>query len=248
VHEHKHIVRFCDLGRTRYAEAWNLQKKIHAAVSQNRFEDIFITNEHEHVYTLGKGGDENHLLVHADELRAAGAEFFPIDRGGDITYHGPGQIVGYPILNLERFNKDIHWYLRQLEEVIIRTLRRYDIVGERSDGETGVWIGNEKIAAIGIKVSRWVTMHGFAFNICTDLSYFGKIIPCGIFHKGVTSLAEILKEDITITDVMPVVKSEFESVFNITLHSVPRPEIEQELTLRTIREVMHVCTDEQKYD
>lgn len=226
VHEYKHIVRCCDLGRTRYAAVWDLQKSLHTAVADNRFEDVVLFNEHHHVYTLGKGGNADHLLADQSELKNAGAEFFPIDRGGDITYHGPGQIVGYPILNLERFKKDIHWYLRQLEEVIIGTLKQFDINGVRSDGETGVWAGNEKIAAIGIKVSRWVTMHGFAFNINPDLSYFGRIIPCGIFHKGVTSMADVLKEKITVPQVLPVLKKEFEKVFDITLSAIERSEIE----------------------
>lgn len=226
VQDKKNIVGYCNLGRTRFGTVWGLQKSIHTAIVEKRFEDIFLINEHDHVYTLGKGGDANHLLTHDDELKNAGAEFFKIDRGGDITYHGPGQIVGYPILNLERFKKDIHWYLRQLEEVIIRTLRRFDIKGSRSEGETGVWIGNEKIAAIGIKVSRWVTLHGFAFNVNPDLSYFGKIIPCGIFHKGVTSMAEILKDDITILQVVPVLIEEFESVFNVVLKSIDNSYIE----------------------
>ncbi len=217
MHEDKHIVQYCDLGRTRFGAVWKLQKTFHSAVAENRIGDVFLINEHDHVYTLGKGGDVNHLLAQDEELKEAGAEFFPIDRGGDITYHGPGQIVGYPILNLERFKKDIHWYLRQLEEVIIRTLKQFDINSIRSDGETGVWVGNEKIAALGIKVSRWVTMHGFAFNINPDLKYFGKIIPCGIFHKGVTSMTDVLQEDVTIPQVLPVLTKEFESVFNINL-------------------------------
>ncbi len=222
----RNTVRYCNMGRTRYAPMWDLQKSLHTLIADNRSPDIFLINEHDHVYTLGKSGDPNHLLADAQELKNSGAEFYPIDRGGDITYHGPGQIVGYPILNLERFKKDIHWYLRQLEEVIIRTLNYFDISGKRSGGETGVWIGEEKIAALGIKVSRWVTMHGFAFNIHPDLSYFERIIPCGIFHKGVTSMTEVLKEDISLDRVIPVLVREFESVFNVTLLPTEAAEIE----------------------
>lgn len=222
----RHTVRYANMGRTRYAPMWDLQKSLHASVADSRSPDIFLINEHEHVYTLGKSGDPNHLLADAQELKNTGAEFYPIDRGGDITYHGPGQIVGYPILNLERFKKDIHWYLRQLEEVIIQTLKYFDISGKRSSGETGVWVGEEKIAALGIKVSRWVTMHGFAFNVHPDLSYFGRIIPCGIFHKGVTSMTEVLKEDISLDRVVPVLAKEFEMVFNVTLLPVEVAEIE----------------------
>lgn len=224
--EGAHIVYYCDLGRTRFGEVWDLQKRLHAAVAEGRAEDIVLMNEHDHVYTLGKGGDENHLLAREEELKLAGAEYIPIDRGGDITYHGPGQIVGYPIVHLERFKKDIHWYLRQLEEVIIRTLKHFNIDGTRSGGETGVWVGKEKIAALGIKVSRWVTMHGFALNVNPDLTYFGKIIPCGIFHKGVTSMTELLRENVTIPQVMPMLTNEFEAVFNVKLKLENISEIE----------------------
>jgi len=231
VQQDRHIVHYCDLGRTRFGEVWDLQRTLHSAVAEDRFEDIFLINEHEHVFTLGKGGDANHLLADGDDLKRSGAEYYAIDRGGDITYHGPGQIVGYPVLNLERYRKDIHWYLRQLEEVLIRTLKHFDITGVRSDGETGVWVGSEKIAALGIKVSRWVTMHGFAFNVNPDLTYFGKIIPCGIFHKGVTSMADVLNEDVAVPQVTPVLIKKFEEVFNITLRSIDKSEIESQLAL-----------------
>ncbi len=227
----RHIVHYCDLGRTRFGEVWDLQRALHSAVADDRFEDILLINEHEHVFTLGKGGDANHLLADGDDLKRSGAEYYAIDRGGDITYHGPGQIVGYPVLNLERYKKDIHWYLRQLEEVLIRTLKHFGITGVRSDGETGVWVGSEKIAALGIKVSRWVTMHGFAFNVNPDLTYFGKIIPCGIFHKGVTSMADVLNEDVAVPQVTPVLIKKFEEVFNITLRSIDKSEIESQLAL-----------------
>jgi lipoyl(octanoyl) transferase len=224
----KHIVRCCNLGRTGFADIWELQRSLHSRVA-GVGEDVLLLNEHEHVYTLGKGGDADHLLANDEELKRSKAAFFRIDRGGDITYHGPGQIVGYPILNLERHRKDVHWYLRQLEETIIRTLNEFGIAGSRSDGETGVWVNGEKIAALGIKVSRWVTMHGFAFNVNTDLSYFARIIPCGIFHKGVTSMAEALGGRITVIDVLPVLMRCFEEVFGVSLRATERSLLEGEI-------------------
>jgi lipoyl(octanoyl) transferase len=225
-----HSIPYYNLGRTHFADAWKLQRILHELVVREGMPGVLLINEHDHVYTLGKAGDENHLLAGERELSEINAEFFNIDRGGDITYHGPGQIVAYPILNLEHFRKDVHHYLRQLEEVIIRTLRKFNITGERSEGETGVWVEGEKIAAIGIKISRWVTMHGFAFNINTDLSYFGRIIPCGIFHKGVTSVAAISGKNITPEEVLPVLMSMFSEVFEVSvtesnpveLQSIPR--------------------------
>ncbi len=183
-----------NIGRTRYADAWELQRKIFSARLGKNISDVLLFTEHEPVYTLGKGADGNHVLANDDELREKKIELFHIDRGGDVTFHGPGQIVGYPILDLSNYYHDIHRYLRDIEEVLIRVLNDYGIHAERSDGYTGVWVKNEKIAAIGVKVSRWVTMHGFAFNVSTDLSYFDRIIPCGIFHKGVTSLQQILHD------------------------------------------------------
>lgn len=151
--------------------------------------------EHPHVYTLGKSGDASNLLLSEQELAARGAQYVPIDRGGDITYHGPGQLVGYPLLDLDRFFNDIHRYIRCLEDAVIRTCAEYAVQADRVAGRTGVWVGPDargderKICAIGIRCSRWVTMHGFAFNINTDLDYFEYIVPCGISDRGVTSLA-----------------------------------------------------------
>jgi lipoyl(octanoyl) transferase len=216
-----------NIGRTRYADAWELQRKIFSAkttadksarvekaISQSDLRpDVLLFTEHEPVYTLGKGADENHVLANDAELREKKIDLFRIDRGGDVTYHGPGQIVGYPILDLSNYYHDIHRYLRDIEEVIIRTLDDYGIRAERSDGYTGVWVKNEKIAAIGVKVSRWVTMHGFAFNVATDLSYFDRIIPCGIFHKGVTSLQQILQHDFLLEEVEEHIAHHFGEVF-----------------------------------
>lgn len=189
-------VKFRDLGLIDYKEAWGFQEEIFNNIisvkSNNRkqkteikTENFLIFCEHPHVYTLGKSGNSKNLLVDTNFLKSRGATFVNTNRGGDITYHGPGQIVGYPILDLENFFTDIHKYLRLLEEAVILTLKEYNIKGERSNGETGVWIdvsssNPRKICALGVRTSRWVSMHGFAFNINSDLSYFGNIIPCGI--------------------------------------------------------------------
>lgn len=208
------------LGRTRYAEAWELQRQLFDLSLKGVVGDLLLLTEHEPVYTLGKGGDENHLLASDAELSRDGTEVFRIDRGGDITYHGPGQIVGYPIINLQHFTPDIHWYLRQLEEVIIRSLASYGISGEREEGLTGVWVRGEKIAALGVKVSRWTTMHGFALNVSTDLRKFARIIPCGIFHKGVTSMELSANRKISLSEVEKSLVESFAEVFGCTAVTV----------------------------
>ncbi len=204
-----------NLGRTRYADAWELQRKIFSARLARRIPDVLLLTEHEPVYTLGKGADANHLLAGEVELHEKKIDVFAIDRGGDVTFHGPGQLVGYPILDLNQHYLDIHRYLRDIEEVLIRTTRDFGIDAERADGYTGVWVNNDKIAAIGVKVSRWITMHGFAFNVNTDLSYFDRIIPCGIFHKGVTSLNALKGHEVMMVDVEKAVTRNFESVFSV---------------------------------
>lgn len=195
----------CHIGRMEYAEAWALQQRIQArliaakrATPPEVIPHVLLLVEHPHVYTLGKSGDLFHLLLSEERLAEIGASFFKIDRGGDITYHGLGQLVGYPILDLDQFFTDIGKYLRLLEEVIIRTCADFGLHAGRVDGRTGVWIeadekGDErKICAMGIRCSRWVTMHGFAFNLNTDLNYFSYIVPCGIADRGVTSVAQEL--------------------------------------------------------
>lgn len=226
-------VVFQDLGLIDYKECWEYQE-----LRFNEILDVKKTNrkngerqattsyllfcEHPHVYTLGKSGDENNLLVNEAYLKSRGATFYKINRGGDITYHGPGQIVGYPILDLDNFFTDIHKYLRLLEEAVILTLKEYNIESGRSDGETGVWIdagtqNARKICALGVRSSRWVTMHGFAFNVNCDLSYFGNIIPCGIADKTVTSMQQELGREVPIDEVKQKLKlhlsQEFEMVF-----------------------------------
>ena len=204
-------IQFQDLGLKDYKETWDFQedifKKTVAIKVRNRRENAglstpnhFLFVSHAHVYTLGKSGDLSNLLLNEEQLKTKGANFYKINRGGDITYHGPGQIVGYPILDLENFFTDIHKYLRLLEETIILTLADYGLEASRSQGETGVWLDvgtpfARKICALGVRASRWVTMHGFALNVNTDLGYFDHIIPCGIRGKSVTSLRAELKKD-----------------------------------------------------
>ena len=204
-----------DIGLSAYGEAWDLQRLVWSARVEGKIPDVLILTEHRHVYTLGKSANENHLLAKEEELKRNGVDVYQIDRGGDITYHGPGQIVGYPILDLNNHYLDVHRYLRDLEEVIIRTLGALGIEGTRIEGMTGVWVSGDKVAAIGIKVSRWVTMHGFAFNVNTDLSYFDRIIPCGIFHKGVTSVQQILGHVVDIKLVQTSLLRNFEDVFGV---------------------------------
>ena len=201
------------LGRTRYADMWKLQQQVFDLRRSGLLGDVLLLNEHEHVYTIGKGGNDNHLLASDEELKSGGVDVFHIDRGGDITYHGPGQLVGYPILDLNTYGTDIHRYLRNLEEVLIRALKDFGIEGTREEGMTGVWVKGEKIAALGVKVSRWITMHGFALNVNTDLSKFGRIIPCGIFHKGVTSMEGLLGGAVSMEAVARSVCEAFEEVF-----------------------------------
>ena len=226
-------VNFQDLGLIDYKKCWDYQEELFAKIlaikSSNRREDksdatenYLLFCEHPHVYTLGKNGNKNNLLVNENHLNDRGASFYKINRGGDITYHGPGQIVGYPILDLDNFFTDIHKYLRFLEEAIILTLKEYGLNGERSQGETGVWfdVGTEKarkICALGVKSSRWVTMHGFAFNVNADLSYYGNIIPCGIVDKKVTSLEKELGKKLEIEGVKNKLKSYLVHLFEMEI-------------------------------
>ena len=223
-----------DLGHKDYKETWDYQESLFEEIVElkrkNRAENTevptpnyFLFVEHPHVYTLGKSGHIENLLIDEAALAKKGATFYKINRGGDITYHGPGQIVGYPIIDLENFFTDIHKYLRSLEEVIIRTLADYGIKGERSEGETGVWLDvgtpfARKICAMGVRASRWVTMHGFALNVNTDLGYFDNIIPCGIRGKAVTSLnVELSKEKVDTEEVKTLILKHFEEIFGVTI-------------------------------
>ena len=246
----QHEVYFYDLGRMGYQQAWDLQEEL---LRENVDEKISTRNaslimadssaeeispetkhhllfvEHPPVLTLGKSGHMENVLVKEEDLAALGVEFFKTNRGGDITFHGPGQIVGYPILDLEKYYRDIGLYLRNLEEVIILTLADYGLKGERSPGETGVWLdahiagAERKICAMGVRCSRWVTMHGFAFNVNTPLSYFDLIVPCGIPHKAVTSLEKELGRPVPIAEAKAFVKKNFEKVFNCRLLATSYP-------------------------
>jgi lipoyl(octanoyl) transferase len=208
------ILTYCDLDFIDYKEAWDLQQEIHSKKVSGEVEDILFLLEHPNTYTLGKTAHKENLIGSEDYLKKNEISVYDIDRGGDITYHGPGQIVGYPIIDLNNWFKDTHKYLRALEEVIIKTCGEYGLSCERNPKHTGVWLGERKIAAIGIKVSRWVTMHGFAFNVNTDLNLFNGIIPCGIQDKSVTSLSKELKKEISIQEVKEKLLINFSDVFN----------------------------------
>lgn len=227
-------VIFKDLGTMRYKEAWDYQEELFDEVvrikSENRkkleeerqpTQDHLLFVHHPHVYTLGKSGSVDHLLIDEKRMAEEGIDWFKINRGGDITYHGPGQLVGYPIFDLDEHFTDIHKYLRYLEEAIIRTLAEYGLHGERSPGETGVWfdVGKptaRKICALGVRASRWVTMHGFAFNVETDMKYFSYIVPCGIADKAVTSLHLELGYAPDMEEIKDKVKKHLADLFEIT--------------------------------
>ena len=223
-------IKFIDLGLMDYKEAWDFQQKLFDEIveikKKNRKDstnkktpNYFLLVEHPHVYTLGKSGNMSNLLIDETELKNNDASFYKINRGGDITYHGPGQIVGYPILDLENFFTDIHKYLRFLEEVIILTLKNYEIKGERNQGKTGVWIDTKtpfprKICAMGVRASRWVTMHGFALNANVDLNYFNNIIPCGLANNIVTSISDEKKmKTVDVLKTKELLKRNFLDVF-----------------------------------
>lgn len=227
-------VKFIDLGLKDYQEAWDYQvslfDKALAIKSENRnlpaeqqktTDNYLLFCEHPHVFTLGKSGDEKNLIISKEELNAVHATYHHINRGGDITYHGPGQIVGYPILDLENFFTDIHKYMRLMEESVIQTLKEYSIDAGRIAGLTGVWIDFEnerkarKICALGVKTSRWVTMHGFAFNINPDLRYFAYIVPCGIQDKAVTSLEKELGKKVDFREAQEILKEKFREQFEM---------------------------------
>jgi lipoyl(octanoyl) transferase len=230
-------VEFLQLGMIDYQKAWDYQEEIFHSIIQVKIENRKLSDsidetltpnylifcQHPHVYTLGKSGKEAHLLLDEEGLKAKHATFYKINRGGDITYHGPGQIVGYPILDLDNFFSDIHKYLRLLEEAVILTLRDYGIDGGRIDGLTGVWIDHvkqenpRKICALGVKCSRWVTMHGFAFNVNTDLNYFENIIPCGIPDKAVTSLKQETGKDQPMYEVEEKLKNYIAHLFKMEI-------------------------------
>ncbi|HMB99489.1 MAG TPA: lipoyl(octanoyl) transferase LipB [Flavobacteriaceae bacterium] len=236
------VVEIQDLGSKDYKETWDYQELLFKGIVdtkiKNRRENsnietpnYFLFVEHPHVYTLGKSGDISNLLVNEDQLKEKNATFYKVNRGGDITYHGPGQIVGYPILDLDNFFTDIHKYLRFLEEVIILTLAEYGLKAERSKGETGVWLDvgtpfARKICAMGVRASRWVTMHGFALNVNANLGYFDLMIPCGIRGKAVTSLnVELGKKEIDLDEVKEKLINHFSNLFEAKVKNSKRQSI-----------------------
>ncbi len=231
-----HQTKFIDLGLVEYQQAWDYQTSLFNSIlevkSQNRVSaesEQHTTNnyllfcEHPHVYTLGKSGNEENLLIKKEELSAIGATYHHINRGGDITYHGPGQLVGYPILDLENFFTDIHQYMRLLEEAVIQTLQEFEIKSGRIKGLTGVWLDVDdpgkarKICAMGVKTSRWVTLHGFALNVNTDLTYFDKMIPCGINDKAVTSMQKELDSVVGMDKVKGILREKLAELFKMQL-------------------------------
>ena len=227
------MVRVRDLGRIDYKQAWDLQEEllktaVDCKISNRKNETAVMPQqhllfcEHPHVYTLGKSGAFENLLLDEAHLQQIDAQFYKINRGGDITYHGPGQLVMYPILDLEQFFTDIHQYLRYLEEAVIRTLAEFQITAARYEGLTGVWIDADtprarKICAMGVKCSRWITMHGIALNVSPDLGYFGNIVPCGIQDKAVTSMAKELGREVSNIEVQEVLLREMSAVFNFSI-------------------------------
>ena len=222
-----------DIGKSSFSDAWQYQEKIfkktidqkiknRSSESKLETDNFLIITEHNPVYTIGKSGDISNLLLNDNEMKTEGIEFYKINRGGDITYHGPGQIMGYPIIDLDNFFTDINLYLRKLEEVIINTLKSYDLKGFTIKGETGVWVKDnnglsKKVCAFGIRASRWVTMHGFSFNVNPELNYFKNIIPCGIKDKGVTSVSELKKSNIEMNQIKQILYKNFAESFSAEL-------------------------------
>ncbi len=205
-----------DLHRRPYRPVWDFQRRLQQLRIEQEIPDTLIFVEHDPVYTIGKNGSDLHVIASGEFLKEKGIEVVHVDRGGDVTYHGPGQLVGYPIFDLHQHRQSVSYFMRQLEQVFIETLAEWGLQGSRMEGYTGVWIGDEKIAALGVRISRWVTMHGFAFNVNTDLSHFAGIIPCGIFHKGVTSLEKELRRPADLEAVKKTVLQSFQEVFGFS--------------------------------
>ena len=222
-----------DLGLIGYATAWDLQKRIVAARKAGAIEDVLLFCEHPHVITLGRNGKRANLLATENVLRQKGVEYFETSRGGDITYHGPGQIVGYPILNVGAIKRDVVWYVRQLEEVMIRASADFAVTAQREAGKTGIWVGDaaaaEKLAAIGVHISRWVTSHGFAYNVSTDLRYFDLIVPCGIVERKATSLEKLLDRQVGLEEVKQALAKCFGEVFGLEMKLADRRQLLEQL-------------------
>ncbi len=223
-----------DLGRVEYGAAWELQRRMVAARKAGAIPDVLLLCEHPHVVTLGRSGKRANLRASEDVLRRMSVSFFETNRGGDITYHGPGQLVGYPILNLSEIRRDVGWYVRSLEEAMIRATAEWGIVSKRVPGRTGVWVDvpagaateEEKLGAIGVHLSRWVTSHGFAYNVSTDLRYFDLIVPCGIAGKRATSLEKLLGRRVEIKQVAPRMAAHLGELFDLDLRAAGVDELE----------------------
>ena len=223
-----------ELGLLGYAEAYAQQKRIVAARKADSIEDVLLLCEHPHVITQGRNGKREHLLAGENVLRQKGVEFHETSRGGDVTYHGPGQIVGYPILNLAAIRRDVVWYVRMLEEVMIRATAEFGVTAERVAGKSGIWVpsanhSEEKLGAIGIHISRWVTSHGFAYNVSTDLGYFDLIVPCGIADRQATSLEKLLGRAVSVNEAAPLLAKHFGEVFGLTMKQASVPELLEQL-------------------
>jgi lipoyl(octanoyl) transferase len=225
MHGHDKTCAAVNLGRIGYADAWDLQQRLVASRKAGAAPDLLLLCEHPHVLTLGRNGRMQNVRVPQSALDGLGVEFHHSNRGGDVTYHGPGQVVGYPILQLGEIRRDVGWYVRQLEEVMMRTAAAFGVNAFRVPGRTGVWTRpgdgltstEEKLGAIGVHISRWVTSHGFAFNICTDLSYFDLIVPCGIADCRTTSLEKLLARPVSTAEVLPVLAEEFGRAFGLQM-------------------------------
>ena len=221
-----------DLGLIAYGAAWEFQRRLVAARKAAAVPDVLLLCEHPHVITLGRNGKREHLRASDHLLQQMGVEFCATDRGGDITYHGPGQLVGYPILNLNEIRRDVVWYVRQLEEAMIRATADFGVPATRQPGRTGVWVdvpgaGEEKLAAIGVHLSRWVTSHGFAYNVATDLRYFDLIVPCGIADKRPTSLERLLGRPVSVAEVAPRIVARLGEVVGRAMRPATREELEE---------------------
>jgi lipoyl(octanoyl) transferase len=230
-----------DLGLVEYGAAWELQRRLVTARKAGAVPDVLLLCQHPHVITLGRNGKLENLRASDHVLRQMGVTFFETDRGGDITYHGPGQLVGYPIVNLAEIRRDVAWYLRSLEEAMMRATAEFGVATRRVDGRTGVWVdvpaehgGEEKLAAIGVHLSRWVTSHGFAYNVSTDLRYFDLIVPCGIADKRATSLEKLLSHTVKIKEVSPRIAAHLGELLGLDLRPAERDELE--LMLRAYEE------------
>jgi len=218
--------RVCEarwLGLVEYSEGLKLQEQAVERLRDCKASEQLLLLEHPNVFTLGRGADGSNILANEEELESRSIDVYETGRGGDVTYHGPGQLVGYPIINLRPDRCDVHRYVRDIEEVLILTIAEYGVKGERIKGLTGVWVGGAKIAAIGVRIARWITSHGFALNVSTDLSYFQMIVPCGIGDRGVTSLSVLSRTDLNLGDVARVAAAKFGDVFGRSMQVIEAP-------------------------